>query len=1037
MTDTGNVKMKEGAYIKKHERRDPLTKLFDAETFRDKTAEMLKAHPSVAFSFVCLDIDQFKAINDRFGVHIGDLVILRVAKLMRSEFGSSGVYGRIAGDRFEACIPSQDLDAEHLEEETDISFSPYSIDYSAIMHCGIYEVEDNEMSVYNMSDRAANALHTIKGNYLSRIAYYDETEHSMLSQELAGRMEIGLRQKEFEIYLQPIFSLDRQTPVAAEALVRWNHPDRGIIPPGEFIPLFENSQLIMKLDEYVWELACQNIKRAKDKGVKPVPLSVNMSNIDLHMPDLADRFVAVLQKYDIGPGEIELEITESAYMDFLGRLESLVEAAHKCGSKVLLDDFGSGFSSFGMLKDIDIDTIKIDSSFIRDVETKPRAGNVFNSIVHTAKMLGLEILSEGVETQGQIDFLSEIGCDLVQGYYFAKPMDEKEAMAFFGKYHFHREETYTERRRMMQGSFDIDDLWDGGRETSMLFESAPGGMGIYERIGDRLAAIRVNKRYFEITGTDVRKVFNSDHNISLMTPEKDMDALLKTCDAAETSNNVETCICRRKHEDGRMMWLEIRVSFIGRSGGIALYAFSLQELKNRIIYKSQKSSEELLNERMDIIKRTLVNEYVEGGLISGYLEHDTPLYYCDDSMARTLGYENSSEFRELTDGMMVNAIHPDDYNKIGSIVDRTAETGGGRYIKPTTCRMRTKSGEYIFTKARGIIADAENGRKVFIGFLLDVTRNVEADENMKWQIEKYRLLAESVHSIAFDYDVKNDVMRYEICEPGKETQNVKVEGYRAGARTAERISPETADCVNNTFEEAIRKPMSGTCDVRHDLFGGAFRWGRIYYVSMSDAENKVVRVVGRIDDIEKEKHMQKVLKRRADMDSLSGLLTRRATVERIAQMLKDPEQKENAAFMIIDMDNFKAVNDTLGHIEGDKVLTDVGLALQRAFRRSTDAIGRLGGDEFIVYFSGASSREQIEERFTNARKLIKAALACEGSSEIIASTDVSAGITLVMPGDVFTTLYQRADEALYEAKHLGGGRCVFAKQRGPMADDNE
>ena len=273
------------------------------------------------------------------------------------------------------------------------------------------------------------ALNRIKGQYMTRYAYYDKGMRDQMIEEqmIVRNMEFALNEGQFGIMLQPMYNLRSKEIISAEALVRWNHPKRQM-SPGKFIPIFESNGFIVRLDRFVWEAACRNLRRQIDAGLEVVPISVNVSRLNFYNSDFMDYLLALVKKYDIEPRMLKLEITESAYMDNPHQLIAMVRAFRGHGFPVLMDDFGSGYSSLSMLKDLPVDVLKIDMAFVREVGRSSRAGAIMESIVELGGRLHMDVVVEGVETQEQVDFLERIGCHDIQGYYFAKPLDEESFM---------------------------------------------------------------------------------------------------------------------------------------------------------------------------------------------------------------------------------------------------------------------------------------------------------------------------------------------------------------------------------------------------------------------------------------------------------------------------------------------------------------------------------------------------------------------------------------------------------------------------------
>lgn len=298
------------------------------------------------------------------------------------------------------------------------------MNYKINMYMGIYEIADMELSPEQMCERANMALASVKGKALGKFAVYHDNMRTFLVREqfMVNEMNRALAEGQFTFYLQPIYDAVTEVPASAEALVRWIHPERGMISPGDFIPLFERNGFIMKLDYYIWEGVCKYLSEAVKQGEPVVPVSVNVSRVDMFQVDLCERIVNLVDRYGLEHRLMKFEITESAYMDDSSQLLDIIENLQKNGFKVLMDDFGSGYSSLNMLKDASVDILKIDMRFLESFGEESRGSNVLDGIISMAKVLNMQVVAEGVETLEQLNFLKNTGCDLIQGYYFSKPL---------------------------------------------------------------------------------------------------------------------------------------------------------------------------------------------------------------------------------------------------------------------------------------------------------------------------------------------------------------------------------------------------------------------------------------------------------------------------------------------------------------------------------------------------------------------------------------------------------------------------------------
>lgn len=407
---------------------DRLTGIYNKEHFYDVVTDAVREAEPGTYCMVCSDIKNFKLVNDIFGINVGDEVLINIADTLKRLAGPGSVYGRLSGDRFAICMPRERFNPDVFSNEIRrIGEKSGTSTYRICMHVGVYDIVDRNIAVSVMCDRALMAIKTIKASLADVIAHYDEgiRESSVSEQKVTGEFNAALEEGQFCFYIQPQISV-RGKVLGGEALVRWIHPERGMIPPVEFIGILENTGLIWKLDMYIWDLACRKLREWKDRGLTDYHISVNISPKDFYFADIYKVFTGLVEKYGIRPRNLRLEITESAIMSDFEKQLVLIQRLQEYGFMVEMDDFGSGYSSLNMLKDMPVNTLKVDMGFLRETNHQERSRTILKMIIALSKQLGMEVITEGVETREQVDFLTETGCDVFQGYYFAKPMPVSE-----------------------------------------------------------------------------------------------------------------------------------------------------------------------------------------------------------------------------------------------------------------------------------------------------------------------------------------------------------------------------------------------------------------------------------------------------------------------------------------------------------------------------------------------------------------------------------------------------------------------------------
>ena len=407
---------------------DSLTGLLNRDEFYVQTEALLKKYPDTEFCIICSNIKDFKLVNEIFGIEKGNQVLIRQAELMAHIQSMRAICARMLNDRFAVCIPKEDIDEAEIENMINELKKEFANNaFSLHIYMGIYKIADRHDTVSLMYDRANIAADTIKNSYESCIAHYDEhlLEISIEERHVIGAFDKALENGEFIMYLQPQVDSTGKAH-GAEALVRWQHPQRGLLTPYAFVDILENSGLIYKLDHFMWEKAAQKLAEWKKMGKDNYHISVNISTKDFYILDIYDIFINLVEKYDISPSNMNVEITETTLMSDLEKNMVILGRLQRAGFKVEIDDFGSGYSSLNMLKDINADVLKIDMAFLRESENEGKGREILETIITLAGKIGMEVITEGVETVDQLKMLSEMGCNNFQGYYFSKPIPAEE-----------------------------------------------------------------------------------------------------------------------------------------------------------------------------------------------------------------------------------------------------------------------------------------------------------------------------------------------------------------------------------------------------------------------------------------------------------------------------------------------------------------------------------------------------------------------------------------------------------------------------------
>lgn len=407
---------------------DLLTDVYNREYYLKEVHRVLMEEPNEEFYLIVSDINDFKLVNDLFGVEQGNEVLVREADLIRKYSNENTVYGRIGADQFSVLVHKKVFSEALILDNVYRMGSQYTNNvYRMQIYVGVYEVIDHDEDVSVMCDKANMAIAELKGEFGRVISYYNKAmlEQTIREKRWISEFKYAIEEKQFCMYLQPQVTA-RGELLGAEALVRWMHPDVGMVSPSEFIPAFERSGIIKELDLYMWNEAGRKLREWKEMGRDDLYISVNISPKDFYYIDIYRTLTMMVDNYEINPNNLKLEITETAMMAESNTTIPLISRLQRFGFQVELDDFGSGYSSLNTLKDIRADVLKLDLNLVREVEKKERSREILASIIGLSERLGMSVVAEGIETKEQLEILDDMNCDFYQGYYFSKPLSVEQ-----------------------------------------------------------------------------------------------------------------------------------------------------------------------------------------------------------------------------------------------------------------------------------------------------------------------------------------------------------------------------------------------------------------------------------------------------------------------------------------------------------------------------------------------------------------------------------------------------------------------------------
>lgn len=746
--------------IKENE-RDLLTGLYRKNVFFKKARDILDSAEDGQYCLMAIDIEHFKLFNEWYGQESGDRFLKSIAIQLKSEVNrNGGIAGYMGDDDFCIILPNEAKILEKLQNRIIGYMRRYGDNSGFLPAFGIFNIVDKATPIRTMYDRACIAIATVKGNYACRVCHYDirmmqrmEANHMLLSE-----IQRALKNGEFTFYGQPKCNMATGKILGLESLVRWNHPERGLIAPGEFIPMLERNGLISDLDLYLWEEVCKALRTWIDKGIKAIPISVNVSRMDIYTLDVVSCFKKLLTKYELPFRLLEIEITESAYAEEHEHITNVINELRKAGFTVLMDDFGSGYSSLNMLKDVKVDILKIDMKFLDlDEKSADKGMGILETIIRMARLMEMPIIAEGVETESQMDFLLEMGCLYGQGYYFYKPMPKEKVEDFL------KDENNIDYRGIKARQTErihIKDLLNEDAFSEVMLNNILGGVAFYDVYGDQIELTRVNELYYKVTGTNPVDLEESRSKIVDYVYAEDRAIVQQVFrDAYKNVSQGGEGEFRRYKDNGDTMWMHLRAFFLREIDGHGVYYGSVSDVtrlkqKERQLEASRRaltavvdiSSEDTsfmeLSEENRRTAASILAQMSSGGLIGGYCEDDFPLYFANKEIVRLLGYDNFEEFADAIDRKVINTIHPDDVEHV------YRDIGPEFYVGleyTTTYRMPHRDGSWFWTLDKGRVIKAEDGRLAIISACTDISESIVARERLAEKNYQLQELNQQLH----------------------------------------------------------------------------------------------------------------------------------------------------------------------------------------------------------------------------------------------------------------------------------------------------
>lgn len=708
------------------------------------------------YCMAAIDIEHFKLFNEWFGFAAGDDFLCRIAQILKETIQEKGgVAGYMSGDDFALLIPNCAACLQDVYDKIVAYMKAVDENVGFFPAIGVYVLTEEAMTVSSMYDRAALAFAQAKGNYVERIVYYKQSMQQAMEDEvrLVKDVQKALENGEMTYYLQPKCEIATGRIVGAEALVRWEKPGKGFLSPGFFIPYLEQNGLIGQLDYYVWNKVCQDMKEYCGGIEEMLTISVNLSRVDIYTMDVVHVLQELVDRYGLEPRYLEVEITESACSQDFEKMKNIIGRLRQSGFKVSMDDFGSGYSSLNMLKDINVDVLKIDMNFLNMQEDNYQRGiGIMESIVNMARLLDIPLVAEGVETRRHEEILKDIGCRYAQGYLYYKPMPVADFCELL------KDENKVNRQGITPkptNYVNIAELVENHVLSQSMVDKVLGAFAFYEMQsgpeGEQVFWVKGNRSYYDmINSHGIYIDLGEEHSMLESVCEEDWDLVLEMFHAAKR-NPLKSAgqEFRLKKPDGQSVWISVSLYYLKKQDDRTMFCGQVRDLteqrkRQEELEMSQKALYEVLrlNENDEDFKNlaeenkqramSLFSKLLPVGMLGGYCEKDFPLFFVSSAIVRLLGYDSYDDFASSIDRKVSNTIHEEDRPQVLKDVGENYQEG---QEYSTTYRMVRKDGGWFWVLDKGRVIKTEDGRLAIISFCMDITEVMARQEDLKRQIE--------------------------------------------------------------------------------------------------------------------------------------------------------------------------------------------------------------------------------------------------------------------------------------------------------------
>ncbi len=997
--------------------RDDLTGLLDKYAFYEWGQDMIDDNDGDSnYAIVFFDLDNFKLFNANYGYEKGDELLIEISEILNEVF-SGCLIARFSGDHF--VVFAQSSQVVNKIENVRKKVKELQRNINIELKAGVYVLDDEKVDITRSADRARMACVSIKKKYDISYKFYDEELAGSLrrKQFILDSLDEAIEKEYIKVYYQPIVRSFTGEVCCWEALVRWIDPDRGMVYPNEFISVLEEYRFIHKLDCYVIEKVIKTFTEYKVQGMREaVPVSINLSRIDFEALDLVPYIDSLVEKYNGDRSMFRFEITESILMNNPFFIQEQISRFRESGYKIWMDDFGSGYSSLNVLKNFKFDLVKIDMEFLRDFDTSENGKIILHHMVSMLKNLGFHTLIEGIETEEQYEFMKNLGCELIQGYYIGRPMTFEDGVAELSNKKIHYESMDEKSFMDEVGLVDVlkqDPL--GDKENVLAEKVSPLSIGVVkDGVWEFIYANEGYRNGVKIHGNETMAIAEDMIN-NIEYPWTEREQFWEICELSKKTNE---SIGMDFIENGKTVNMKARWITSDETIGSDAYLVSITS-RDRYLSESYEKKSDIVSSYMFTFYEC-IDLY---GINNDYFEN---LYMTNSRLHRDVKNKTG---REIIKQLAEERVYEEDrehflnFLNLDTVKERLMNENNGSDFG--LFRILNPQDQYVW-----------KGISIKIVCFLDQEVLLccvsEASKEMSKHMYEYK--NELVKKIAKENKAKKDTREYafeniiKLVPAGvfwKDSERRFLGANQMfldyyGLNSVESIigktdedmgwhinpDPFMNDEISVIKEGKTIRNVEGECIVK----------GKVRKIVANKqpfvVDGKTIGLIGFFNDITEQWEEKENLQALTKTDTLTGLLNRRAFDEIIDKYVKQYESKKADFVMILaDIDKFKQINDRYGHDIGDLVLKDVGNRISKVIENNSVAF-RYGGDEFIILhqFKRSSEIDSIRHELNIKISQINRV------DGVDIKIRLSTGVAVYSEVRNMNLLMQLADKRMYEEK---------------------